>query len=99
MKKNILIISAVFPPEQVTSALMTYDIARELAKSYKVTVLRPRPTRPIGAHFDNVEPEREPFETILADTYTCPESRLIGRMKESISFSKQDRLRIACKAV
>lgn len=89
MKKNILIISAVFPPEQVTSALMTYDIARELAKSYKVTVLRPRPTRPIGAHFDNVEPEREPFETILADTYTCPESRLIGRMKESISFSKQ----------
>lgn len=32
MKKHILIISAVFPPEQATSALMTYDIAKELAK-------------------------------------------------------------------
>lgn len=89
MKKHILIISAVFPPEQVTSALMTYDIAKELAKKYKVTVLRPRPTRPIGAHFDNVELAGEPFETILVDSYTCPESRLIGRMKESVSYSKQ----------
>lgn len=89
MKKKILIISAVFPPEQVTSALMTYDIAKELAKLYDVTVLRPCPTRPIGAHFERTELEREPFETILMDSYTCPESRLIGRMKESMSFSKQ----------
>ena len=89
MKKNILIISAVFPPEQVTSALMTCDIAKELAKSYEVTVLRPRPTRPIGAHFEDVELEGELFETILVDSYTCPESRLMGRMKESMSFSKQ----------
>lgn len=87
--KRILIISAVFPPEQVTSALMTYDIAKELSKSYKVTVLRTRPTRPIGAHFNNEELAGEPFETVLVDSYTCPESRLIGRMKESISFSKQ----------
>lgn len=89
MKKKILIISAVFPPEQVTSALMTYDIANELAKSYRVTVLRPRPTRPIGVHFKNSELEGEPFETVLVDSYTCPESRLIGRMRESISFSRQ----------
>lgn len=89
MMKKILIISAVFPPEQVTSALMTYDIAKDLAKSYDVTVLRPRPTRPIGAHFENAELEGELFETILVDSYTCPESRLVGRMKESMSFSKQ----------
>lgn len=89
MKKKILIISAVFPPEQVTSALMTYDIAKELSKSYKVTVLRPRPTRPIGSKFDNIELKGESFETVLVDSYTCPESRLMGRMKESISFSKQ----------
>lgn len=89
MKKHILIVSAVFPPEQVTSALMTYDIAKELAKTYKVTVLRPHPTRPIGARFDNIELAEEPFETILVKSYTCPESRLMGRMKESISFSKQ----------
>lgn len=87
--KKILIISAVFPPEQVTSALMTYVIAKELAKKYNVTVLRPRPTRPMGAHFENVELTGELFETVLVESYTCPESRLIGRMKESISFSKQ----------
>lgn len=88
MRKTILIISAVFPPEQVTSALMTYDIARELAKKYKVTVLRPKPTRPIGAHFETVELSGESFDTVLVDSYTFPESRLIGRMKESISFSR-----------
>ena len=88
-KRKIVIISAVFPPEQVTSALMTCDIARELAKTHEVTVLRPRPTRPIGAHFEDVELKGEPFETILVDSFTCPESRLMGRMKESISFSKQ----------
>jgi len=89
MCKRVLIVSAVFPPEQVTSALMTYDLAKELVKSYKVTVLRPRPTRPIGAHFENAELVGEPFETILVDSFTYPESRLMGRMKESISFSKQ----------
>ncbi len=89
MKNKILIISAVFPPEQVTSALMTYDIAKELAKLYQVIVLRPHPTRPIGAHFENAELEGEPFDAIVLDSYTCPESRLIGRMKESFSFSKQ----------
>lgn len=89
MRKHILIISAVFPPEQVTSALMTYDIAKELAKKYKVTVLRPRPTRPIGAHFENTELTGEPFDVVTVDSFTCPESRLLGRMKESRSFSKQ----------
>ncbi len=67
---------------------MTYDIAKELAKFYNVTVLHPRPTRSIGARFENPELSREPFEIILVDSYTCPGSRLIGRMKESISFSK-----------
>lgn len=89
MKKKILIISAVFPPEQVTSALMTYDIVKELSKKFIVTVLRPRPTRPIGAHFGNPELIDEPFESILMDSYTCPESHIFGRMKESISFSKE----------
>ena len=55
MKKKILIISAVFPPEQVTSAFLNYDLAHELAKEYDVTVLRPYPTRPIGATFDSAD--------------------------------------------
>ena len=88
MQKKILIISAVFPPEQVTSAYLNYDLAKALAKDYKVTVLRPKPTRPIGATFD--EGWRDPdFETILIDSYTHPESELIGRFKEARDFSKK----------
>ena len=89
MKKKILIISAVFPPEQVTSALMNYDLAKELSKGYEVIVLRPYPTRPIGMKFDYVGMEEEPFKTILIDSYTHPQSQLIGRFKESIDFGKK----------
>lgn len=88
MKKRILIISAVFPPEQVTSAFLNYDLARELAKKYDITVLRPRPTRPIGAMFQENWSDSD-FETVLIDSYTHPESELIGRFKEARDFSKK----------
>ncbi len=95
MKKHCLIISAVFPPEQVTSAFLNYDLAKALAKEFKVTVLRPKPTRPIGATFqeDWSDPD---FETVLIDSYTHPESELIGRFKEAIDFSRKsvDYLRV-----
>ncbi len=87
--KKILIISAVFPPELVTSALMNYDMARELSKNYQVTVLRPYPTRPLGMMFDYQGMEDEPFETILIDSFTHPQSSLIGRFKESIDFGRK----------
>lgn len=88
MHKNILIISAVFPPEQVTSAYLNYDLAKALAKEYNVTVLRPKPTRPIGAKFheDWSDPD---FETVLIDSYTHPKSELAGRFKEARDFSKK----------
>ena len=86
MRKQVLIISAVFPPEQVTSAYLNYDLAKELAKYYDVTVLRPRPTRPIGASFQ-VNWSDPDFETVLVDSYTHPESELIGRFKEARDFS------------
>lgn len=89
MKKKILIISAVFPPEQVTSALMNYDLAGALSKDYDVTVLRPYPTRPIGMKFDYVGMEEEPFQTILIGSYTHPQSQLLGRFKESIDFGRK----------
>lgn len=78
MRRKIVIISAVFPPEQVTSAYLNYDLAKALAKDYKVTVLRPKPTRPIGATFQEgwCDPD---FETMLIDSYTHPESELIIR--------------------
>lgn len=89
MKKRILIISAVFPPEQVTSAFLNYDLAHELAKEYEVTVLRPYPTRPIGAKFESAEVEDKSFKTILVDSYTHPQSELMGRFKESNDFGKK----------
>jgi len=88
MRKQVLIISAVFPPEQVTSSYLNYDLAKELAKYYDVTVLRPRPTRPIGASFQ-VNWSDPDFETVLIDSYTHPESELFGRFKEARDFSRK----------
>lgn len=88
--KNILIISAVFHPEPLTSAMMNYDLAVELAKECKVTVLRPKPSRPIGR--DHVyNDESYPFKCITLDSYVHPQSELIGRFRESMSFGQ------ACK--
>ena len=87
--KRILIVSAVFPPEQVTSAFLNYDLAHELAKDYEVTVLRPFPTRPIGAKFESAEVEDKSFKTILVESYTHPQSELLGRFRESIDFGRK----------
>lgn len=89
MKEKILIISGVFPPEQVTSALLNYDLAKELSNKYDVTVLRPYPTRPIGMRFDYEGLQEEAFDTILIDSYTHPQSQLIGRFRESIDFGRK----------
>lgn len=88
-KRKVLIVSAVFPPEQVTSAFLNYDLAHELAKEYDVTVLRPYPTRPIGAIFNSAEVEDKSFKTILINSYAHPQSELIGRFKESIDFGRK----------
>lgn len=84
--KKILIISAVFPPEQVTSAFLNYDLAKDLSERYNVAVLRPYPTRPIGMSFQYEGLKDEAFETILINSYTHPQSQLIGRFRESIDF-------------
>lgn len=84
---NILIISGVFPPEPLTTALMNYDLALELSKNHNVTVLHPKPTRPIGKNYDN-SPVNYPFNCIEMTSYTCPDSKIIGRIRESYSFAK-----------
>lgn len=45
---EIIIISALFPPEPVVSVLLSKDIEDEIANKYKVVVLCPKPTRPEG---------------------------------------------------
>jgi len=85
----ILIVTAVFPPEPVVSANLSFDIANALAEKQEVVVLSPAPTRPLGMEFNKAEDsEHYAFEHIILSSYTCPESKLIGRIKESYSLGK-----------
>lgn len=87
-KKNVLIVSAVFPPEPVVSANISYDIAKRLSEKNNVIVLSPKPTRPLGVEFSEIKKSFMPFEHRILDSYTFPKSKLIGRMRESYSFGK-----------
>ncbi len=83
---RILIISAVFPPEPVVSAKLSFDLATALhLKGNQVTVIAPPPTRPMGFKFPEKFPDFK-FNYIQSDTYTCPKSNIWGRLKESKSF-------------
>lgn len=86
---KILIISAVFPPEPVVSANLAFDVASTLSLENKVTVLCPRPTRPFGFVFGTYQRKaNENVSIIEMQSYTCPQSSLIGRLRESFSFGK-----------
>ena len=89
MRKNVLIVSAVFPPEQVTSAYLNYDLAKALSNLYDVLVLRPKPTRPLGTRFPDSVFQDLSFQTIQVESYTHPKSELVGRFKEAVDFSKK----------
>jgi glycosyltransferase involved in cell wall biosynthesis len=84
---NILIISAVFPPEPVVSANLSYDIASTLSENNEVTVISPKPSRPLGFKFD-VTSQKFTFNHIISNSIVCPVSSIYGRLKESYSFGK-----------
>jgi glycosyltransferase involved in cell wall biosynthesis len=84
----ILIISSVFPPEPVVSATVGNDLAIALSENREVKVITPRPTRPMGYSFGSEIIENKKFEHIVLNSFTCPESRLIGRIRESYSFGR-----------
>lgn len=88
MQKNILIISAVFPPEPVVSAQLSMDIAKDLSTSQRVIVLRPYPTRPLGFSFGKYEALKN-INIITVSSYVNPQSNIVGRIRESISFGHQ----------
>ncbi len=82
---NILIISAVFPPEPIVSALLSRDLAEELSQKNNIVVLCPCPTRPEGFKFENLfEPKF--YKILRLNSYTFPSSSMIGRFRESYSF-------------
>lgn len=87
VNKQILIISAVFPPEPVVSATLSRDLAEELTKGLQVTVLCPRPTRPHNFNFMKI-PTSANYKIRRLDSFTCSASSLKGRLHESYSFGK-----------
>lgn len=87
-KCKILIITGVFYPEPVVSAGLMRDLAMELSKEYEVTVLRPRPSRPMGFKIPEYSCEQFPFEVIETDSYIHPASSIIGRGRESYSMGR-----------
>lgn len=93
-KKHILIIAAVFIPEPIVSAHLLADLAEELSKDYIVTILRPRPSRPLGFKHNKIDFNKYPYNVVTLDSYCHPKSELLGRFKESYSMG-----RAACKYI
>lgn len=87
-KGKIVIVTGVFYPEPVVSAGLMKDLATELAKDYEVTVLRPRPSRPMGFQIPAYSYEQFPFEVIETDSYVYPASSIVGRFRESYSMGR-----------
>ena len=88
MKKTVVIISGVFIPEPIVSAGLMSDLAERMSDKYDVTVLRPHPTRPMGFQAPELDIKSLPYKVVELDSYTCPESKLLGRFRESISMGK-----------
>lgn len=91
---EILVISAVFPPEPVVSARTSADISDGLrAVKYQVTVLASFPSRPEGKLFAGYSRklyQRENMENGV-DVVRCfatlsPDSRIVSRLLENLSF-------------
>ena len=86
-KNIILLASCVYPPEPVVSARLSDDIYQEIRKKgLNVKVFHPKATRPVGYSFDNNI--NVGVDEIIPSTYTCPQSSLFGRFRESYSFGK-----------
>lgn len=86
--KKVLIAAGVFWPEPVVSAGLMKDLAEALAQDYDVTVICPRPTRPMGFKVPEYSDKGFPFNIVRCDSYTCPQSSLLGRFRESYSNGK-----------
>ena len=86
--KNILIISAVFPPEAVVSANLSSDLANTLCAGHETTVISPVPSRPLGFNFEGVVQPKHPFKHIVIGSFISPHSSICGRFRESFSFGK-----------
>lgn len=85
---RILIATAFFPPEPIVESQMAYDIATKLAVNHEVTVLKPKPSRPVGYKYEDVKVDY-PFKVVELDTYIYTKSKVIGRTIESHDQGKK----------
>lgn len=86
--KSILIVSAVFPPEPVVSAKLSHDLSEALSVSGKVMIAAPKPSRPYGFEFTSQPILNENSQLFYLESFICPESKIMGRLKEAYSFGK-----------
>lgn len=97
VENNIVIITAVYPPEPVVSARMALDLATHLAfdNNNSVTVICPIPSRPINSHYSEYIISSRPhvckegnINVVRLPSITAPASQLFHRLIESWSFGR-----------
>lgn len=88
--KKILIVSAIFPPEPVVSAEISYSLVETISKKHTVKVLCPLPSRPNGFSFEKDNKVKFKYSNHVefnrASSFVYSKSNPLGRLIESISF-------------
>ena len=90
---NVVIVSAVFPPEPVVTAQTSFQIADELFHhGHQVTVLAPFPNRPDGRLFKGYRRslyrrESMGFSVIRCFSFLSRKSTMGSRLLENIGFA------------
>jgi glycosyltransferase involved in cell wall biosynthesis len=95
--QNIMIISAVYPPEPQVSARMSFDLANYFAdERHCVTVLCPQPSRPLKTDYSqylspnaSIVTVENRVKVVRLPSFAAPESRFLPRMWESFSFGRE----------
>ena len=91
---KVVLLSCVFLPEPVTSANTSFQLAKTLLKAgYKVEVITNFPNKPAGVLFDGYKrslarktSSEWGFPLIRCFSTLSPESGMLGRFMENISF-------------
>ncbi|MEA2542666.1 MAG: hypothetical protein QOH35_4032, partial [Acidobacteriaceae bacterium] len=90
---NVVIVSAVFPPEPVVTAQTSFQIADELFHDgHQVTVLAPFPNRPDGRLFKGYRRslyhrESMGFSVIRCFSFLSRKSTMGSRLLENMGFA------------
>jgi glycosyltransferase involved in cell wall biosynthesis len=95
--RQIVIITAVYPPEPQITARMSFDLACYLSEEHcSVTVVCPQPSRPLMANYDEYLGNNAPIvrvengvTVVRLPSFSAPQSRLLARMWESFSFGRE----------